>query len=248
MAHRTGCSLLAEVVRDLRRKRTVTTQLLLISIMAKKSQGLDFAEIRKRSLAACEILGYSTNPQLPLLETSVTPRDAREVAVRICCLVAVSAVAHGYDHRLAKGWLKRNGIQSSLSERELVFLESMDDLAEMQCRVDALFALAWAAQVMPKLDFSMSTPDTLAMSLPHPQENGSIATFVRTLNLRAKDELIAVTDLAYCLHWAIRDSVIKGIRPPGPPEKLHPIYIVERRRGLEWLMSNCNWDDTPMHT
>lgn len=217
--------------------------------MRGSRQGPDLAGIRKRSIAACKKLGYATNPHLPLLDVSLKPRSAAKVAARICCLVAVICVAFGYDPKLARSWLRRAGFQAHLADSEVAFLKEAGDVVDMRLAVDALFALAWAAQLMPELDFAKETPKTLINSLPHPKVWGSITKFVRQkLLLRPKDELLAATDLAYCIHWAIQDSIVGGRLPPGPPDHLHPVFIIQRRRGLEWLVSNCDWDETPMDT
>ncbi len=63
--------------------------------------------------------------------------------------------------------------------------------------------------------------------------------------LRSDDQIVSAADLAYCLHWAIRQSELEGKRPPG---KVPPYVVVERRRALEWLLSDEDWDDVPLDT
>lgn len=133
----------------------------------------------------------------------------------------------------------------SLAPSETVFLEQGGDIAMMQCRVDALFALAWATQIQEKLNFEMECPETLAGSLPHPEVAESVVAFRQKASLRGYHEIIAMADLAYCLHWSIRDAILRGQRPPG---RLHPIYVIERRRAFEWLIGPDAWDEVRLDT
>ena len=53
-------------------------------------------------------------------------------------------------------------------------------------------------------------------------------------------------DLFYCYHWA---CVEKQIRPETKIGKLNPEVVVERRKGLEWLISEeKDWDNISLDT
>lgn len=205
----------------------------------------DLKAIRAKSHAEATRLGYSINPALPLMAAPIAIRPVEEVATRMLCIVAVSVGAHNFPRPKALKWLAGQGLMESLAPSEAIFLEGGGDIATMQCRVDALFALAWATQIQEKLNFEMECPESLAGSLPSPEIAGSTVAFRQKVSLRSDHEIIAMADLAYCLHWSIRDAIVRRQRPPG---RLHPIYVIERRRGLEWLIGEDAWDDVKLDT
>jgi hypothetical protein len=205
----------------------------------------DLKAIRAQSHAEATRLGYSINPTLPLLATPIAPRPVEEVGTRMLCMVAISVAAHNFSRPKALEWLGDQGLIESLAPSEAMFLENGGDIATMQCRVDALFALAWATQIQEKLNFEMECPESLAGSLPNLEIAGSVVAFRQKVSLRSDHEIIAMADLAYCLHWSIRDAILRRQRPPG---RLHPIYVIERRRGLEWLIGKEAWDEVELDT
>lgn len=205
----------------------------------------DLKAIRAKSHAEAMRLGYSINPALPLLATPIVLRPVGEIGTRMLCLHAISAVAHNFPRPKVLKWLRDEQLMQSLAPSEAVFLEQGGDIAAMQCRVDALFALAWATQIEEGLNFAMECPQTLARGLPNLEAGGSASAFRQKISPRSDDEIVAMADLAYCLHWSIRDAVLRKQRPPG---RLHPIYIIERRRAFEWLMAKDAWDEVNLDT
>jgi hypothetical protein len=201
--------------------------------------------IRAKSHAEATRLGYSTNPMLPLLETSIAVRPIAEIATRMLCIVAISFAAHDFSRPKALKWPAGQQLMESLAPSESTFLEGGGGVATMQCRVDALYALAWAMQIQEKSNFEMECPESLAGSLPNLEIAGSVVAFRQKVSIRSAHEIIAMADLAYCLHWSIRDSILRRQRPPG---RLHPIYVIERRRAFEWLIGKDGWDDVKLDT
>ena len=64
--------------------------------------------------------------------------------------------------------------------------------------------------------------------------------------LRSVDRILSMLDLYYCYHWA---CVEKQIRPETPVGKLNPEVVLERRRGLEWLISEeRDWNEVALDT
>lgn len=64
--------------------------------------------------------------------------------------------------------------------------------------------------------------------------------------LRSDDRILAMLDLYYCYHWA---CVEKQIRPETPVGKLDPEVVLERRKGLEWLISDKqDWNEISLDT
>ena len=68
---------------------------------------------------------------------------------------------------------------------------------------------------------------------------------VRAGSLRSAEEILSALDISYCLHWAIRDAALTCSPAPA---KLTGYVIVERRRALEWLVSEEGWDELTLDT
>lgn len=202
----------------------------------------DLKEVRELSRVQATQLGYTVNRALPPLDAPVSLRRIEDVATRMLCVHAISAVAHDFSRPMVMSWLKRERLVESMAPSELKFLKQGGDIAEMQCRVNALFALAWATQIERVFNFAMECPETLAGALPD-FEDGSSSAFRQKVSLRSAREIVEMADLAYCLHWSIRDAVLRKQRPPG---RLHPIYVIERRRALEWLIGKDSWDEVSL--
>lgn len=200
--------------------------------------------IRRSSLDNAAKLGYATNAHLPLLEAKKL-RPLREVADRALCLFTVVAVACGFDARRARSWLKKEQLTEQLSQQERAFLKRPSDIELMQARVEGIWAFAWAGSLATKLDFAEACPNTLVKLFPDVLQDESSNEFRKKFLLRTSEEVVEQCDLAYCLHWSISDALLHRVRPPG---KLHPLYVIERRRALEWLLSSYAWDDVPMDT
>jgi hypothetical protein len=230
--------------------RTSCTPSALRAILNFRTRGRRMSKskperIREKSLIEAARLGFDVNPSLPLLESGLTIRDVDSIVTRMCCLHAISAVAHDFDKATVKKWIRNEKLENHLADSEKSFLHEGGDVVEMRFRVNALFAIGWAAGVVHEFDFRMEVPESLAQMLPRLTEKGSSSVLHDMASLRNCDEVIAALDLSYCLHWAISDSVLRKRRPAG---NLHPISIIERRRGFEWLLSTQDWDDVQLDT
>jgi hypothetical protein len=83
------------------------------------------------------------------------------------------------------------------------------------------------------------------LRLPDLKGNASSADFQSNAKLRPDEEIAAACDLAYCIHWAVRQSHLKGVKMSG---KVQPYVVVERRRALEWLLTDASWEEVALDT
>jgi hypothetical protein len=81
--------------------------------------------------------------------------------------------------------------------------------------------------------------------LPNLKVSQSSGDFRKKAHPRPLEQVVAACDLAYYLHWAIRQAELSGKQPPG---NLKSYVVVERRRALEWLLSKEDWDEVPLDT
>lgn len=206
---------------------------------------LNTGDIRGISSKTARILGYEVNDALPYLDDRFAPRPVAEVVDRLLSLLSVVACSYGFDSQLALSWLDREHLSANLTEREAEFLRGRGDKLSFQMQVEALFALAWAVGLPVEMDYSKPCPNDLVRLLPDLKRQESSSAFRASAHLRTDKEIVSALDLAYCLHWAIRQAESEERPTPG---RVPPHVVTERRRAFEWLGGNEQWDEVALDT
>lgn len=62
----------------------------------------------------------------------------------------------------------------------------------------------------------------------------STEEFIRKCKLRSKEEILDMLDLYFRYNWAINDA---KVNPTASIGALNPSVVIERRRGLEWIVT-----------
>lgn len=214
--------------------------------MAKQTMGQELDRIRERSISKARRLGYPVNLNLPRLDSSIELRNEGEITTRMLCLNVVIACTCGFPRARGQDRLRSDGIYDKLTPGELLFLESGSGaIGELRQEVEGLWALAWAGSLVRQLDFYRYCGSNLVTVLPDLDANESNERFLSSFSLRKLSDVASACDLAYCLHWAVRQAVLDGTPPPG---KAEPYVVLERRRALEWLIGDDPWDEVPLDT
>ena len=202
--------------------------------------------VREQSLKTASRLGFEVNKALPLLDEIQNARTADETFKRLLCLHATAACAYGFDRGKARAWLEQEDALGDLMASEQQFIENgSGDPNRFKIQVEGMWALAWALGIVPRLDFGKDCDNKFVMLLPNLKIGEKSDALRSKVKPRATDEVIAACDLAYCLHWAVRQAQLTGGKLPG---KVQPYVIEERRRALEWLISSDQWDDVSLDT
>ena len=205
---------------------------------------MDTAAIRIASLAEARRLGYQVSPGLPLLDSDIRLRSLDDVLRRCLARYVAIAVAFGLDRSSAWPWIKRHGLADSLAPSELGYVQNGIE-AGLKVGVESLWAMCWAVGIVGRLDFGELCGNDLITRFPDLTLGEDPSEFVGRAKLRSRDEIASSLDLAYCLHWSLRQAVLLGSEEPGRV----PGYVVEeRRRALEWLFSNEPWDLVSLDT
>jgi hypothetical protein len=204
-------------------------------------------QVRAQSLAVASSLGYPVNINLPALDISDSVPTLAEAKERLLVLYAVVSFSYGLGREDAINWLKQEGLFDDLAPSELVFLTGQTTRAQknsMQWRVEGIWALAWAVSIHETLDFSDSCSDSFIAMLPD-LKRGESSRSLSNLRMRNFEDIVAKCDLAYCLHWGAREAELSG----NPIPRAVPINVIlERRRALEWLVSDQDWDEVNLDT
>jgi len=80
---------------------------------------------------------------------------------------------------------------------------------------------------------------------PDLKKDESPIEFVSGFVVRNQVEITEMCDLFYCIHWAVRDLLLKG----GASPLIVGSYVVEeRRRALEWMIEERSWERITLDT
>lgn len=207
---------------------------------------INFAKIRVQSWESARELGYPVNESLPLLDQSTVTRSRDDIVDRLLAMLCVAARAYGFDNQKATDWLNREAKADLLTDAERRYLKSkIGDRRLFMVQIEGMWALAWSINAVPILDFGKPCAQDFVSRLPDLKSDKSSRPFRGDAELRPASEIVAACDLAYCLHWAITDAQLKGVKIPG---KVEAYVVVERRRASEWLLTDEHWDDISLDT
>lgn len=209
---------------------------------------MDTTDLRELSRDHVQALGFPFNPNLPVLDAAGITRSSDDVLERILTLHACIACGYGFPKPQALSWLEQESLNGCLTEPEAKFLAGKAEAKRtaFQWRVEAIWALTWAAGYLGDLDFSKSCSDDLVKLLPDLNSQASSEGFRQQCNLRSAEEVLPMVDLAYCLHWAVREEGLRG--QANKLGRVQSQVIVERRLGLEWLICDESWEDITLDT
>ncbi|KJV25782.1 hypothetical protein VI06_18260 [Aquitalea magnusonii] len=229
---------------EIRRFRVICMVGIVVTLQITMGNEMNYFEIRSKSLADSERLGFPRADILPVLDEELVIRPVGKIVDRALVLSVVVAVSYGFPRNKALSWLEAENLTSSLSSLELGFVKSNSQLSQMfQVQVEALCAFAWSLGYLPKLDFSAASPNHLVSVFPDFKVLESTRRFREKARLLPLSDMVSALDLAYCLHWGISHA-----RVGGGPGKVPPHVIVERRRALEWMFSSVDRDDISLDT
>lgn len=187
-------------------------------------------------------LGVSVNPSLPLLDSEFFSKTEAEIVERTLALFAVVGVSFGFKKNAAEAWLEKEGLTSILTETEKGFLSGHGPSSiEIQSQVECLWALAWVLGLVDQIDYREVCRDDFISVFPDVLRLESSEKFRKRARRRVDEEIIRAVDLAYSMHWAAVAGSLPSQVVPGP--------VIEcRRRALEWVVGQEDWDHVEMST
>jgi hypothetical protein len=202
--------------------------------------------VRSESWNEVQRLGLPVNPNLPELDEVRLARSQSDVEDRLLCMLAAAAAAYGLPSPVACAWLQSQNLWEVAAPQERVFLQDgAGDQRIFKAQIEGMWALAWALSLVRALDFEVDCPNSFVSMLPDLHKADSVAAFRSTTRLRPVSEVSAKLDLAYCLHWAVRQLALEGKRVPL---RTRPFVVRERRRALEWLTNEGGWYEVELDT
>lgn len=213
---------------------------------------------RNETISILKKEGVDYLETLPLLETSedVALKDIDTVCKRaVACLVSTQVACdlnNGEDPgecaEFYEDLLKRFDVGDVIFEKESGMLTgtySDQDVIDIVWTYEAYWSLVWALGLIDDISDASNICDC-EKAIRLVSECETYADFRSKCNLRDIEEILDMLDLYYNYHWACEDRRIGGNVNIGP---LNPEVVMERRRGLEWLVSEEeDWNEISLDT
>lgn len=202
--------------------------------------------IRAQSLGVATKAGVNVAETLPLLDGDLDIRETTEVVNRLLAMHAIAAAASGFQKEKALAWVRQEELVGVMTASEVKFLVSGEgNPSAFLLQIEGMYALAWALSMTQQFDFWRDCDNRFVAILPNLLVGQSGDKWHREAKMRIKDEIFAALDLAYCLHWSVRQAELDG---KAPPARLKAYVVVERRRAFEWLLGEESWDAVSLDT
>jgi hypothetical protein len=219
--------------------------------------------VRQRTMSELKAAGFQPAANLPHPDTDAVLRPKEEIAGRFCALLnlflLVAAPEHAYQEKALRQAISSHDLSRFLTEEERAILPlsrakaHREHAGSIGWKLENMLPLAWlmGMEPAPSLAGEMAGGDEIeAMARLLPRPGVSWPDFLGGLTLRATNEVIALQDLFYCAHNAVRSAQTGH---PTIPEGFHPVanggVIHERRHALTWALSpGVDWDDTDLST
>lgn len=213
---------------------------------------------KNKSIEKLKELGIAYLDTLPTIEDSseVTLRSLDEICQRaIACLLSTQIacdISENNDYNESKqlfsSLLKNYGVENNLLYKEKkLFAGSYQeqDVIDIVWTYETYWALIWALGLIDNIEYPTTICDC-QKAITIVGDCQSYDEFKSKCHLRDIEEILDMLDLHYRYHWA---CVEKSINPETSIGKLNSDVVIERRRGLEWLISQKqDWNDIQLNT
>jgi len=145
-----------------------------------------------------------------------------------------------------KPMLEKFGLMDQLNSKEKRIVDgtySRQDAIDMDWAYESYWAVCWCLGLVEDIsDVSQICDCDQAIRFVRGQ---TPEQFMEKCKLRDKEEILDILDLYFRYHWAINDS---KVNPEASIDNINPSIILERRRGLEWVVSDEeDWYDLSMY-
>ncbi len=216
-------------------------------------------ERREISNKKIKDMGIACHEKLPMIEASKDVKlksldeiCKRAIATLISTQIACDINNNNYEESLkffSQKLEQYEGVKEKLNSKEKKLFDgtyTRQDAIDIDWEYETYWAIVWALGL---IDDDISNAGSIcdcpkAISLVSKSRN--LEDFKSKCHMRNIEEILDMLDLYYRYHWATTE---KRINPDTLIGNLNPSVVVERRRGLEWLISDEeDWYDISLDT
>lgn len=199
--------------------------------------------------------GITTNENLINNVSGEIKKSVDQMCQRaIACLIVIQIacdVNNNSDYveslNFFKPLLTRFGVQNSLNEKEQRIINgtfSKQDLIDIDWAYEAFWSLCWCLGLVDSIS-DVSQICDWKRAIDFIRESRSFEDFKSKCKLRPVSEILDMQDLYFRYNWAINNQKIDENTEIA---NLNPSVVIERRRGLEWVLSDIeDWYDISLN-
>jgi Domain of unknown function (DUF4272) len=217
----------------------------------------NFNLIRLQSAEKCAGLGFhiplGTPPLIDAAE--VSPKAEVVVLERMLSLFSVLSIVFEPQATFKEAleevgkWTAQYEVASNFSANEnTVFFAKSS--AQLQDRFwgqqESLYVLGWSLGWVECVDTTDYLPEDFGSIFPDITKGDSPEHFRSKCRLRSLETLLVELDFWYCLHWWVTEH-----RNDSEQRKkmiLSTVAIRARRKALEWMVTDQDWDEVSLDT
>ena len=183
-------------------------------------------------------------------DEQVTVKDVETICKRaiacffvtqIACDIANNNYKEGLDY--FKPMIEKFGLMEQLNSKERRIVDgtySTQDAIDMDWAYEDLWSLCWSLGFVKDITDASDVCDC-QMLIDLIMGCNKVDDLVKKSKLRSKEEILDALDLHMRYNWAINDAKVNQASSIG---NLNPSTVIERRRGLEWLVTDVDdWYD-----
>lgn len=186
-------------------------------------------------------------------DEDVVLRDKEAICKRaVCCFfviqIACDIANNNYEEsiKVLKPMIEKFGVMDQLNSKEKRIVDgtySMQDAIDLDWAYEAYWSLCWSLGLVDDISDASGVCDC-EMAIDFIRSINSTEEFISKCSLRSKEEILDMLDLYYRYNWAINEA---SANPGADIGGLNPSVVIERRRGLEWIVSDVDdWYDLDM--
>ncbi|HAQ63386.1 MAG TPA: DUF4272 domain-containing protein [Ruminococcaceae bacterium] len=225
--------------------------------MFKKKKVKSAEQRRAENNEKIKNLGIACYEKLPVLEDAsqvkIRPEEEickKAIATLLAIQVAFDALNDDFENSKAmfNKFINEYGVSGCLNEKENNVLNgkyTKQDLYDLTWSYETYWSLVWALGIVDDISIP-SSPCDCERAIRIVGDCKDFSEFKKQVKMRDIDEILDMLDLYYRYHWATTEH---RIRPDTPIGDLNDEVVTERRKGLEWLISDVyDWNEISLDT
>lgn len=206
-------------------------------------------KIKSQGIVCYENLGLRENGndlKLKDIDTICKKAIASLLVIQVACDINNGKYQESIEY--FSKIMDKFGVTDYLNKKERRIYDgtySKQDVIDIDWEYETYWAIIWALGLVNDISDASNICDcTKAYSFVLDSKN--YEDFKSKCKMRTVEEILDMLDLYFRYDWAVTE---KRIKPDTPIGKLNSSVVVERRRGLEWLISNKeDWYDILLNT
>ncbi len=206
---------------------------------------------KARSESLVESQGLPINKALPLIgiDVEAEPRSVREIAFRALCLLPISGRGCGLEPDDEAMMVENHGLTAHFTPAERAYINDPSPPEPIRVQFCWHFESAWVLLwALGYVEEGLAPPEEVCdvhrayqFAADRPGER-----FLADAKPVAFAEILDQADLAYRMHWAVRQMWLTGQETPGV---INPSIVYERNYALSWLTEpHVSWDEVEVDT